>query len=231
MIMTKDGEKRFLRADEIECRRGQNGKDGKRYAVLLYKTARTDMEILDEVFGSENWSSEHYEVKGKDFCRIGVRFGESWVYKSDCGSESNTEAEKGESSDAFKRAGVQWGIGRELYTAPKIWVDSTIPEWSLRIKQIGYDTETNAISDLELTGKVGDKWETVFTLASGKTGGTAKSKKADDDRNYKAGLISRIKELGGDVDRICMHYAVGHLEELDTATLEKIVNKGEQNGK
>ncbi len=45
-----------------------------------------------------------------------------WVWKSDCGTESNYEEKKGESSDSFKRACVNWGIGRELYTAPVIRV-------------------------------------------------------------------------------------------------------------
>lgn len=115
---------RDLRADEIDCR-VQSVKE-KGLVLLLYKDARVDMNILDETFGAENWQREHYECKGNLFCRIGVLFkgtGE-WVWKSDCGTESNTEAQKGEASDSFKRAGFNWGIGRELYTAPFIWVDA-----------------------------------------------------------------------------------------------------------
>ena len=90
--------------------------------LLLYKDARCDMNILDETVGAENWQREHYECKGNLFCRVGVRCGTDWVYKSDCGTESNTEAQKGEASDSFKRACFNWGIGRELYTAPLIWI-------------------------------------------------------------------------------------------------------------
>lgn len=122
---------RDLTASEIEVRVGLV-KEGKGCSLLLYKDARCDMNILDETVGPENWQREHYECKGNLFCRVGINVNYAkreysdvdteWVYKSDCGTESNTEAEKGEASDSFKRACVNWGIGRELYTAPFIWV-------------------------------------------------------------------------------------------------------------
>lgn len=119
---------RDLTADDIECRVQSVKKNG--LILLLYKNARVDMNILDETVGAENWQREHYECKGNLFCRVGIRVtGErdgqcdlSWVWKSDCGVESNTEAQKGEASDSFKRACFNWGIGRELYTAPFIWI-------------------------------------------------------------------------------------------------------------
>ena len=127
---------RDLRADEIECR-VQSVKDNSDPAkaglvLLLYKDARCDMNILDETVGAERWQREHYECKGNLFCRVGIvcetKKGESifpeWIWKSDCGTESNTEAQKGEASDSFKRACFNWGIGRELYTAPFIWIGS-----------------------------------------------------------------------------------------------------------
>ena len=113
---------RDLRADEIECRVQSVKTNG--LVLLLYKDARVDMNILDETVGSANWQREHYECKGNLFCRVGIDIGthegkaERWVFKSDCGTESNTEAQKGEASDSFKRACFNWGIGRELYTAP-----------------------------------------------------------------------------------------------------------------
>ena len=117
---------RDLRADEIECR-VQSVKE-KGLVLLLYKDARVDMNILDETVGASNWQREHYECKGNLFCRVGIDIGthegktERWVFKSDCGTESNTEAQKGEASDSFKRACFNWGIGRELYTAPFTWI-------------------------------------------------------------------------------------------------------------
>ena len=114
---------RALRADEIEVRVGQVY-DGK-VSMLLYKNARVDMAILDETFGEFGWQCDYKEVKGNMYCGIAVLNEASgeWVWKWDCGTESNTEKEKGEASDAFKRAGFRWGIGRELYTAPKIYLD------------------------------------------------------------------------------------------------------------
>ena len=119
---------RDLRADEIECRIGQINKQGKGLSLLLYKDARCDMAILDETVGALNWQREHYEVKGNMYCKVSIWDAEknTWVWKSDCGTESNTEAQKGEASDSFKRACVNWGIGRELYTSPFIWVPANL---------------------------------------------------------------------------------------------------------
>ena len=126
---------RDLRADEIECRVQSVKQNG--LVLLLYKDARVDMNILDETVGAENWQREHYECKGNLFCRVGINQSRTfhdatrnldfvtaheWVWKSDCGTESNTEAQKGEASDSFKRACFNWGIGRELYTAPFTWI-------------------------------------------------------------------------------------------------------------
>ena len=116
---------RNLRADEIEARvqsiKQKNGVPTGA-VLLLYKNARCDMNLLDETVGAENWQREHYECKCNLFCRVGICCNGEWVYKSDCGTESNTEAQKGEASDSFKRACFNWGIGRELYTSPFIWI-------------------------------------------------------------------------------------------------------------
>ncbi|MBR5544893.1 MAG: hypothetical protein IKU66_05405 [Clostridia bacterium] len=114
---------RDLTANEIDVRIGQVKGNG--IVLLLYKDARCDMNILDETVGAENWQRQHYECKGNLFCQVGIRCDDEWVFKSDCGTESNTEKEKGEASDSFKRACVNWGIGRELYTSPFIWIPTT----------------------------------------------------------------------------------------------------------
>lgn len=153
---------RNLRADEVEARVSQVTEKG--VMLLIYKDARCDMRILDETVGPENWQREHYECKGNLFCRVGINVNYNspehigrWVWKSDCGTESNTEAEKGEASDSFKRACFNWGIGRELYTAPLIWIPASLVE----IKQgrngrpACYDCFT--VSKLEVTdGKISD---------------------------------------------------------------------------
>ena len=111
---------RTLKSEEIDVRVGNVSKNG--YTLLLYKDARCDMNILDETVGAENWQRDHKEVKGNLYCGVGIWHKEKsqWIYKWDCGTESNTEKEKGEASDSFKRACVNWGIGRELYTSPQI---------------------------------------------------------------------------------------------------------------
>lgn len=114
---------RLLRADEIECRISSIGDKG--LSLLLYKTARTDANLLDETVGSENWQNDFKMVDGVLYGCISIREGDGWIEKWDAGTESNTEAEKGRASDAFKRAGFKWGIGRELYTSPFIFISNS----------------------------------------------------------------------------------------------------------
>lgn len=118
---------RLLTKDEIECRVAQVGKDLSWCSVLLYKDARVDMRMLDEVFGPLNWQRRHEVIDGKLFCTVSVWDDHKgqWVSKQDVGTESNTEAEKGQASDSFKRACFNLGIGRELYTAPNIFINLT----------------------------------------------------------------------------------------------------------
>lgn len=120
---------RDLRADEIECRVQSVKENG--LVLLLYKDARVDMNILDETVGAVNWQNKFYEHKGILFCSLGINTNynkpelpDRWIWKDDAGVESNTEAEKGNASDARKRSGFAWGIGRELYTAPFTWIPS-----------------------------------------------------------------------------------------------------------
>ena len=111
---------RLLRADEIECRVSRVTEKG--VMLLLYKTARTDADLLDESVGPENWVNDFKVVDGTLYGGIGVDYGRGYVWKWDAGTESNTEAEKGRASDAFKRAGFKHGIGRELYSAPFVFI-------------------------------------------------------------------------------------------------------------
>jgi len=111
---------RTLTADEIDCRVAQINEKG--LSLLLYKDARCDMNILDETVGSLNWKRSH--TRDNANCIVSIYDAEKheWISKEDTGTESNTEAEKGLASDSFKRACVNWGIGRELYSAPFIYI-------------------------------------------------------------------------------------------------------------
>lgn len=111
---------RDLREDEIEVRVAQAKENG--VSLLLYKDARCDQNILDETVGPMNWQRYHGRENANCIVQIWDNEKEQWIGKEDTGTESNTEKEKGLASDSFKRACFNWGIGRELYTSPFIWV-------------------------------------------------------------------------------------------------------------
>ena len=153
---------RTLRADEIDVRAGQTTQDKKKIALLLYKNARVDMSLLDEVVGPFFWQREHKELKGVIYCgvSIGVRTkadgGEViWITKWDAGTESNKEGQKGEASDSFKRACVNWGIGRELYTAPTMYVPIETNTYDLHVSHIAYN-DKREIVELKIKDKFGN---------------------------------------------------------------------------
>lgn len=142
---------RPLRPEEVEVRVAQCNEKG--CSVLLYKDARVDMTLLDEVAGPENWECYYESIDGKLFCTVSIyikrdpedKFG-SMVSKQDTGTPSNMEAQKGEASDAFKRACFKWGIGRELYSAPFIWV----PADKCKLKQ-GKNGKWQCYDNFEVT--------------------------------------------------------------------------------
>ena len=109
---------RTLKANEIDCRVSQIASNW--LTLLLYKDARADMDVLDETVGPMNWKREHLRENAN--CKVSIYNTDinEWVSKEDTGTESFTEAEKGLASDSFKRACVNWGIGRELYSSPSI---------------------------------------------------------------------------------------------------------------
>lgn len=145
---------RTLKENEIDVR-VQSVTD-KGCILLLYKDARCDMNILDETVGAMNWQRQH--LRDNQNCVVSIWDSEKniWISKEDTGTESNTEKEKGLASDSFKRACVNWGIGRELYTGPFIWVNATdcnIKENKGRktcndkfiVEKIAYDENRNII--------------------------------------------------------------------------------------
>lgn len=184
---------RLLKASEVECRVSTVTEKG--VSLLLYKDARVDQNILDETLGIEGWQRDHKELKGNIYCGVGV-YSESlaqWIWKWDAGSESNTEAVKGEASDSFKRACFNLGIGRELYTAPFIWVNRTDVDLvesgkdtygkvkyktfdRFSVKDIGY----NLLSEITSLTIVNDKTgKVVFTY-----GGTDKEPSITDQQIF-----------------------------------------------
>jgi hypothetical protein len=201
-----------LKAEQIEVKVKKVTEKG--VIVLLYKTARTDMEILDEVFTPWGWSCRYDEIKGNLYCTISVRNSETgeWISKQDCGIESREDEEgnqkKGEASDSFKRAGFKWGIGRELYSSPFIFITAVVApveqrnsKWQLvnpftdfSVTQIGYDAD-GRINKLAIS----DGKKMVFIYGHETSEGKAKEPEKDidpesvitkDQYAYLIGLIS-----------------------------------------
>ena len=169
---------RKLNENDIEVKVKQVKPNG--ICCLLYKTSRTDMDLLDEAVGPMNWESDYKEIKGNLYAGIGVRDTEEdkFVWKWDCGIESRADSEgnqkKGEASDAFKRAGFKWGIGRELYTSPFIWIDSNHCQISngkcydkFSVEKIAYD-ENGKVSGLSIYNESMKKRAFVWTSNSKK---------------------------------------------------------------
>ena len=153
----------LLTADEIECRIGTTKKPTDNnpggVSLLLYKDARCDMARLDKTVGAMNWQREHSRDNAN--CKVSIWDDDKkiWVSKEDVGVASRTEAEKGLASDSFKRSCVCWGIGRELYTAPFIWIsgDPDKLKWErFNVKAIGYDDNRciNALTIVDKRNKV-----------------------------------------------------------------------------
>ena len=146
---------RLLKANEISCRVNQINDKG--LTLLLYKDARVDMDILDETVGSMNWKKEYTRDNRNCIVSIWDSEKKEWISKEDTGTESNNEAEKGLASDSFKRACVNWGIGRSLYTAPFIYIPASKVEITpkgnkfttydkFHVEAIKYDKNRNIIA-------------------------------------------------------------------------------------
>lgn len=194
---------RPLRADEVECRVAQCSEKGA--SLLLYKTSRTDMALLDEEYGPERWQCTYEEVKGVLNCSIGVFFDPlGWVWKQAAGTPSNTEAEKGESSDALKRAGFLWGIGRELYTAPFIWVSAEKCQ-KLRPGRSGkmqcfdrFEVKTLDVADGQIVGlSIGHEGKSDVVFQMGGVKAPRAAEKADG--SGERGSVARRRGIGDGV--------------------------------
>lgn len=176
---------RTLKPDEIDVRVGTINEKGA--TLLLYKDARVDMQLLDEA--GVKWKRSHELINGNLFCTVSVYDNEikEWVSRQDVGVESQAEKEKGQASDSFKRACFNWGIGRELYSAPFIWISSdnytsfknpktgklgTYDKFS--VSHIAYDEESREIIQLVIANDKTNR--EVFTWTAGKNTPTAAPK-------------------------------------------------------
>ena len=204
---------RKLRADEIDCRVSQIAKNY--CTLLLYKDARVDQNILDETVGCMNWQKRY--VRDNANCIVGIWDEEKnqWVEKEDTGTESFSEAEKGLASDSFKRACFNWGIGRELYTAPSIFI---LPRKDIKYKNGGkevdeffeykegkYTTKTYFEVELISYDDLGNIKDLIIRDQKGNERFTQISKELEQDLNkivlQLRKAIERAEELDKDFER------------------------------
>lgn len=225
---------RLLDAGEIECRVGKISEKG--LSLLLYKDARADMKILDETYGTSGWQRSHEMVGGSLYCKVSIWDEEKgqWISKMDVGTESYAEKEKGQASDSFKRACVSLGIGRELYTAPFIWVPAQKTEIRMKgdrhytydkfsVREIAYNGKRE-ISALTITNQNGD---VVYALKEkGKTGepanGRAWEQAAEDE---KTGAIHKeLARTGVALDAVLKRYGIGSIGEMPPEIYRSALN-------
>jgi hypothetical protein len=212
---------RLLTADEIECRIAQTKPNG--VQLLLYKTARTDAALLDETY-PDQWQCDFKALDGKMYGGIGIKINNEWLWRWDCGAESNMDAEKGEASDAFKRAGFKWGLGTELYSSPFIWVkadDCKIENGKcydrFRVANIEYDGNERIVA-LDIDNITQHK--SCFHI------GSPFSKK--DELAERSMIRTQILALAdGDIDRINSYIerlTKGEYKSMDGLTAEQLAS-------
>ena len=219
---------RTLRADEIECRVQIVRENG--CSILLYKDARCDMKILDELFGITGWQRSHEVINGNLFCNISIwdKEKKQWITKQDVGTESYTEKEKGQASDSFKRAAFNIGIGRELYTAPFIWINleqkdinkngnKVSIKTKFRVSKIDYN-DNKEITSLEIKDNHN---KTRYTYGAKNKANEVKVNRID------ANKVVALKNLAGvknsKVEDIEKYYGM-KVEDMDLATWTKAIN-------
>ena len=218
---------RLLNADEIECRIAQVKPTF--ITLLLYKTARTDANLLDETVGEEAWENDFKIVDGVLYGGIGIHTESGVVWKWDAGTESNTEAEKGRASDAFKRAGFKWGIGRELYTAPFIKISSTkatIKEGKcyekFEVSEIGYN-DKREINHLVIINS--DSRVEVFRMDEKVTANFSKEQRETITKKDATVLKGLLEKKDVNIPKLLEQCKVASLEELSTEQYASILEK------
>lgn len=233
---------RLLRADEIECRIALVKEKG--LSLLLYKDARVDQRILDETFGIFGWKRSHQCINGNLYCTVEVYHKETgeWVAKQDVGTTGYTEKEKSQASDSFKRACFNWGIGRELYSAPFIWIPADKAEIRRRTKDgkdAYYCNDRFLLSSIAYNGEreiIGlsimnsSRNQVVYELKghaldNGQKAGTEKDgcKKGGISKEQMASLQSELKRTGVAMDAVKDRYKIGEPEEMSEELYHRVM--------
>ena len=226
--MAKDLTIRLLRAEEIECRIGTINENG--VSILLFKDARCDMKILDEVFGIFGWKRNHMSIDGNLYCTVEILNKETgeWISKQDVGTTSYSEKEKGQASDSFKRACFNIGIGRELYSAPFIWLPSSVVTIQRKndrfvckenfvVKQIEYNSEREIVGLVIAT----DKGKVVYEMKANRT--KTEDKKPQISRDKLEVLDAELKRTGVEFEAVQERYHIEAPEQMSEAVYQKVL--------
>ena len=232
---------RKLKAEEIECR--VSTVTAKGCFILLYKDARVDQKLLDETFGIFGWQRSHQLIGDRLYCTVSVwdETKEQWISKQDVGTESYTEKEKGQASDSFKRACFNLGIGRELYTAPSIWISSGVCNIEakgdkfttrdrFKVKAIGYDDDGN-VNKLTI---VNEKTEAlVYTFGKAETEEEKMMEHSEDKISavMLKSVRTSIEKNGFKEDKICEYFKIKKLEDMTVMQMREFNNMVEKSKK
>lgn len=233
---------RLLKANEIDVRVQMVNQNY--ISVLLYKDARVDMKILDETFGPMNWQRTHNVVNNNLFCTVSVydEDKKQWISKQDVGIPSYTQAEKGEASDSFKRACTNIGIGRELYSAPSIFITPMQGEVTQNkgkfqtrskfyVKEIEYNNECE-ISYLTIVDGQGNQRYSYGRKAQGKQTVANKNNTNNPNKNQldqhrvEITQLLKVKHIPSEtfVNWLKREYGVERLEGLNAEQAETVKN-------
>lgn len=220
---------RLLKAEEIECRVSVINEKG--LSLLLYKDARVDQRILDETFGAFGWKRSHQSIDGDLYCTVEVLDKETggWIAKQDVGAAGFTEKEKSRASDSFKRACFNWGIGRELYSAPFIWIPAG--EAAIQKKDGRYAcndrfsvASINYNGDREITALaiVNGKGHTVYEL-KGKASRKAGKEKAPLSGKQMEALLAELARTGVTLEAVKERYRIQEPEGMGKELYDKVM--------
>ena len=223
------GTVRLLKADEIECRAASVSSKG--VSLLLYKDARVDQKILDETFGAFGWKRSHQCIDGNLYCTVEIRDPQSgeWIAKQDVGTTGHSEKEKSQASDSFKRACFNWGIERELYTAPFIWVSADRTDIQKKGDRF-YCSEVFSVASIEYSGAreitglviVNDKGKRVYELtAKGKAGKT--QEKGTLSKNQMDGLKTELQRTGVAMETVQERYQISDPAQMSTELYDRVM--------
>lgn len=234
---------RLLKANEIDVRVQMVNQNY--ISVLLYKDARVDMKILDETFGPMNWQRHHDVINNNLFCTVSIydEDKKQWISKQDVGIPSYTQAEKGEASDSFKRACINIGIGRELYSAPGIFITPQQGEVTQNknkyqtrskfyVKEIEYDDKREIAYLVIVDGKGnqryswGRKTQAQPTVANNKPTNASNNNSIDQQRIDLAKML-KAKQVPMDtfMNWLKREYHVEKLENLNVNQVEEVKHK------